>query len=75
VSGVLLCHERDYKTAFSYFFEAHEGFHSVEDPRALSNLKYMLMCKIMVNRPDDVYGIIATKLDTPYTGPPIDSMK
>ena len=75
MSGVLLCHERDYKTAFSYFFEAHEGFHSIADNRALQNLKYMLMCKIMVNRPDDVYNLINTKIDTEYTGRPIDSMK
>lgn len=38
-------------------------------------MKYMLMCKIMVNRPDDVYNLIQTKIDTDYTGRPIDSMK
>jgi 26S proteasome regulatory subunit N6 len=38
-------------------------------------MKYMLMCKVMLSRPDDVYSIIQTKQETSYVGPPIDSMK
>lgn len=48
-SGVLLAEEKDYKTGFSYFFEALEGFSSQDDKRAVSALKYMLLCKIMLS--------------------------
>lgn len=48
-SGVLHAEEKDYKTGYSYFFEALEGFSSQDDPKATAALKYMLMCKVMLN--------------------------
>lgn len=49
-AGAINADEKDYKTAYSYFFEALEGFTQVDenDVRALSSLKYMLLCKIMM---------------------------
>ncbi|KAI3456616.1 hypothetical protein Pfo_013279 [Paulownia fortunei] len=59
-SGILHAEEKDYKTAYSYFFEAFEAFNALEDPQAIYSLKYMLLCKIMVNQADDVAGIISS---------------
>lgn len=74
-SGILHAEEKDYKTAYSYFFEAFEAFNALEDPRAVFSLKYMLLCKIMVSQADDVAGIISSKAGLQYVGPELDAMK
>lgn len=74
-SGILHAEEKDYKTAYSYFFEAFESFNALEDPKAIFSLKYMLLCKIMVNQADDVGGIISSKAGLQYVGPDLDAMK
>ncbi|KAI8906710.1 PCI domain-containing protein [Gorgonomyces haynaldii] len=74
-SGILHADEKDYKTAYSYFFETLESFASQDDKRALFGLKYMLLCKIMLNLPDDVFSIINGKLAAKYVGSDIDAMK
>ena len=48
-SGTLAADEKDHKTAFSYFFEAFEQFSALSDSKAVPMLKYMLLCKIMMN--------------------------
>jgi hypothetical protein len=34
---------------YSYFYEALEGYNSQDDPKAIMALKYMLLCKVMLN--------------------------
>merc|ERR1739848_940476 len=63
------------KTAFSYFYEAFEGYDSVEHPLALDGLKYMLLCKIMLGAPDDVQALLTGKMGLKYSGRGIDAMK
>merc|ERR1712062_727035 len=75
-SGILhASEEKDFKTALSYFFEAFEGFDSVEDPMAIMALKYMLMSKVMLNLPDEVTNLVSGKLALKHAGPELEAMK
>jgi len=73
-SGILHAEEKDYKTAYSYFYETLEGYSSQDDPRAVLALKYMLLCKIMLNLSDDVMTITNSKLADKYQGRSIEAM-
>jgi 26S proteasome regulatory subunit N6 len=68
MSGILHAEEHDYKTAYSYFFESFEGYNSLDDPLAIRALKYMLLCKIMTNAPEDVAAIVQGKTALRYAG-------
>ncbi|KAI5121381.1 hypothetical protein M0805_001194 [Coniferiporia weirii] len=71
-SGILHAEDKDYKTAYSYFFETFENLSSQEGGdgeggKALIPLKYMLLCKIMLNLPEDVTALLSLKSALKYT--------
>lgn len=74
-AGIIAAEEKDYKTAYSYFYEGFEGFQNLNDSRAVTNLKYMLLCKIMAGRADDVNTIVTGQIALKYPGPDVDAMK
>ncbi|RKF61531.1 putative 26S proteasome regulatory subunit rpn6 [Golovinomyces cichoracearum] len=75
-SGKLHAEDRDFNTAFSYFIEAMEGYHSQDDnEKATAALQYMLLCKIMLNLSDDVNQLMMSKQAVRYAGKNLDAMK
>eukprot|EP00921_Rhytidocystis_pertsovi_P018817 GHVQ01029804.1.p1 GENE.GHVQ01029804.1~~GHVQ01029804.1.p1 ORF type:complete len:481 (+),score=81.05 GHVQ01029804.1:354-1796(+) len=89
--GILHAQENDFKTAFSYFFEAFEAFSSstttsrigggassscTEDPRALQSLKYLMLAKIMCGSPEEIAPILGGKHGLKYVGhPDMDALR
>jgi len=74
-AGCLHAEEKDFKTAFSYFYEALENFDSIQHARGIDCLKYMLLCKIMMNSPDEVAAIINGKPGMRHQGAAIEAMR
>uniref|UniRef100_A0A8D0GYI6 Proteasome 26S subunit, non-ATPase 11 n=1 Tax=Sphenodon punctatus TaxID=8508 RepID=A0A8D0GYI6_SPHPU len=75
-SGIIhAAEEKDWKTAYSYFYEAFEGYDSIDSPKAITALKYMLLCKIMLNTPEDVQALVSGKLALRYAGRQTEALK
>jgi 26S proteasome regulatory subunit N6 len=75
-SGMLHAEDKDFQTAYSYFIEALDGYHSQDEPaRAQAALQYMLLCKIMLNLADDVNQLMTSKQALKYAGQSLEAMK
>ncbi|KAL3155551.1 26S proteasome regulatory subunit rpn6 [Trebouxia sp. C0009 RCD-2024] len=74
-SGTLHAEEKDYKTAYSYFFEAFEQFNALDDHKAVLSLKYMLLCKIMLSSAEEVPSMISSKAGLKHAGIEVDAMR
>lgn len=75
-SGMLHAEDKDFNTAFSYFIEALDGYHTQdESSKAQAALQYMLLCKIMLNLVDDVNQLMTSKQAVKYAGQNLEAMK
>ncbi|KAK6613118.1 26s proteasome non-atpase regulatory subunit 11 [Botrytis cinerea] len=75
-SGKLHAEDKDFNTAFSYFIEALDGYHTQDEPeKATAALQYMLLCKIMLNLADDVNQLMTSKQAIKYAGKNLEAMK
>jgi len=75
MAGTLHAEEKDFKTAFSYFYESYENFDSIANPQAVDVLKYMLLCKIMLSAPDDVSSLLNGKPGIKHAGAALEAMR
>lgn len=77
LSGVLHAEEHDPKTAYSYLYEAFEGYHQLGDQarQARRALRYMILAKIATDNPDELAAVLASKNVLEYTGPDIDALR
>lgn len=75
-SGILSAREKDFRTAYSYFYEAFEAFNAADKgEKAKANMKFMLLTKIMMNRPQETKQITSSKSGLKYDGPQIEAMQ
>ncbi|CAO1616579.1 unnamed protein product [Sympodiomycopsis kandeliae] len=74
-SGILHAEDKDYSTAYSYFFETLEGLSLTSSPQAPLALKYMLLCKVMLNLSEDVTAIVQGKFAQKYAGKDVEAMQ
>jgi len=80
-SGILHAEEGDYKTSYSYFYEAYENFNATTkqidyaSEMAKSCLKYMLLSRIMTKNSDEVSNLINGKLALQYAQPELEVMR
>lgn len=76
LGGVLCAEEKDFETSFSYFYEAFEAYNTSNNPdQAVKMLKYMLLAKIMLNKPSEVFGIISGKSGVRFAGVELEAMR
>eukprot|EP00933_Yihiella_yeosuensis_P004669 TRINITY_DN109052_c0_g1_i1.p1 TRINITY_DN109052_c0_g1~~TRINITY_DN109052_c0_g1_i1.p1 ORF type:complete len:446 (+),score=121.99 TRINITY_DN109052_c0_g1_i1:70-1407(+) len=75
LSGIISMREKDFRTAYSYFYEGFEAYNQSDHVlKARNAMKYMMLSKIMVGRPKETGSIISSKSGLKYTGPEIDAM-
>jgi len=74
-SGILSAREKDFRTAYSYFYESFEAFNSADkEGKAKDSMKFMMLTKIMMGRPQETNAIKNSKSGLKYSGPQIDAM-
>lgn len=67
MSGLIAADEKDYQTAYSYFYETFEGYRSMnETEKAGYAFKFMLFSKIMSRQSEDSLALINSAISLKY---------
>jgi 26S proteasome regulatory subunit N6 len=75
MSGLIATDEKDYTTAYSYFYETFEGYRSMGDAAAGHSFKFMLFSKIMNKQSEDALNLINSAVALKYQGRDVEAMK
>jgi len=76
MSGLIAADEKDYQTAYSYFYETFEGYRSMnETDRAGHAFKFMLFSKIMSRQSEDSLALINSAVSLKYQSRHVEAMK
>jgi 26S proteasome regulatory subunit N6 len=76
--GMLNAHDKDFRTAYSYFYESFENLSLINNEPVLAQkcLKYMLLCKIMLGQTEELPIILNGKSALPFaTTKDVEAMK
>ena len=77
-AGVIAAQEKDFNLAFSYFFEAFDVFNIPnikKKNKARRNLLYMILCKIMSGKLDEINNIVLNKNTREYLGKEVEALR
>lgn len=67
MSGLIAVDEKDYGTAYSYFYETFEGYRSLNEGALAGNaFKFMLFSKIMNKQSDDALNLVNSSVALKY---------
>jgi len=76
MSGLIAADEKDYQTAYSYFYETFEGYRSMnETEKAGYAFKFMLFSKIMSRQSEDSLALINSAVSLKYQSRHVEAMK
>lgn len=76
MSGLISVDEKDYATAYSYFYETFEGYRSMNQlDLAGAAFKFMLFSKVMSKNPDDCLNLINSSISLNYQNRDVEAMK
>lgn len=76
MSGLISVDEKDYATAYSYFYETFEGYRSMNQlDLAGAAFKFMLFSKVMAKNPDDCLNLINSSISLKYQNRDVEAMK
>ena len=76
MSGLIAADEKDYSTAYSYFYETFEGYRSMNEiDGAGFAFKFLLFSKIMNRQSEDSLALINSAISLKYQSRHVEAMK